>query len=167
MNEYFDWLCRIGRGGGEFSLLHALRSISFFSLIPHDENRSKDGLFLRWEFMRTVDDEIPCTMLEMLVALAEDIAYELQDLPNERDVSEIFWEMLYNIGLEDLDDDCFFEVNGRYFVEEAVQRVIDRTYGPNGEGGLFPLRHNIFDQRQVELWYQAQSYISENYLNLG
>jgi hypothetical protein len=42
----------------------------------------------------------------------------------------------------------------------TCQRVINRTYGPDGSGGLFPLhKPHILDQRRVELWYQMQYYL--------
>lgn len=166
-HDYFEWLCHLVRGEGHFCLLHTLFSISFFSIVPHDENRAQDGLWLRWEFARDMQEDIPCTVLEMLIMLAKRVAYELQDSVNERDTGEIFWEMMHNIGLDSLDDDCFHEVEGRYIVEETVRKVLDRTYRRNGDGGLFPLRKTTFDQREVELWYQAQAYICENYLALN
>lgn len=163
---YFETLSRMVRGGGYSCLLKTLHSLSFFAIIPHDENRAFDGLDLRRQLHVNGTEDIPCTMLEMMIALSEQMAYEVLDSICEIDRADIFWEMIGNLGLGGLDDDAFYELDGRERVELAVERLLNRTYSPNGKGGLFPLRESRFDQREVELWYQAQAYICENYLNL-
>jgi hypothetical protein len=44
-------------------------------------------------------------------------------------------------------------------VDEILERVIGRTYRPDGRGGFFPLRYAEKDQREVELWYQLNAYV--------
>jgi hypothetical protein len=46
---------------------------------------------------------------------------------------------------------------------EILEKVINRTYHSSGKGGLFPLKHAEKDQTEVELWYQMNTYLVENY----
>jgi len=41
--------------------------------------------------------------------------------------------------------------------------VILRRYSKTGKGGLFPLKHPKKDQTEVEIWYQMQQYVMENF----
>jgi hypothetical protein len=48
-------------------------------------------------------------------------------------------------------------------IGRLLAKFNDRSYNPNGRGGLFPLRgKNWEDQRGTELWYQLAHYIEEN-----
>jgi hypothetical protein len=72
---------------------------------------------------------------------------------------EWFWLLLDNLHLSQLSD-------ARSGVSNKVQKTIDiflsRKYQPNGFGGLFPLKHPIQNQQEVEIWYQFHAYIYEN-----
>jgi hypothetical protein len=61
------------------------------------------------------------------------------------------------------DDDDFPTGQAGMLVEQKINRVLERTYKPNGEGGLFPLKNTCKNQKRVEIWYQMNSYIHENY----
>jgi hypothetical protein len=126
-----------------------------------DGNRAEDGKDLRLQFMRekgmTVTDaawlHMPCSVLEMLVALAFKIAFQGGGEQDER-----FWEMIENLGLLECND--AYPPNPE-IVDQILDKVIDRDYAPNGAGGLFPLPEPVKDQRGVELWYQANAYLLE------
>lgn len=140
-----------------WSLMRQLYLKPFVWLIPNDDNRCSDGMALRDQCIEQLDirDVSPkwlarqCTTLEMLIALAGRIAFE-----EGGETNEWFWHLLENLGLSTYNP--YPEE-----VDEALERLIWRTYQPNGHGGLFPLRHAEEDQRQVELWYQMNAYLME------
>ena len=173
-DAYFDWLCRrIIRKKDQEELegfLWELYSIEFRTFVPHDENRAADGLELRNAFLNESTESAdlalilgPCTVLEMLVALAERMDFILFD-PNKGDRSqEWFWTLINNLKLQKYAVDEQSAARKRRFNRVVIKKLIDRTYLENGEGGLFPLRFTRKDQRKVEIWYQMMDYISENF----
>lgn len=128
--------------------------------MPNDDNRMEDGKELRQEFLYEfkVDDtwmNEPCSVLEMLIALARRLAFEVNG-----DTDEWFWHLMYNLGLEQYTDDVFNHVVAED-VDDILDTFLDRKYGHNGEGGLFPLEETRADQTEVEIWYQMSTYLLE------
>ena len=131
--------------------------------MPNDDNRIEDGKKLRYEFLNAqgideVDPEwmsLGCSMLEMLLGLARRASFESDEAS-----TEWFWRFIVNLGLYKYNDKTYTnEVST--IVDETLDRVIFRTYSPNGAGGLFPLTHPRTDQRKVELWYQLSAFLLE------
>ena len=84
--------------------------------------------------------------------------YSLDRLPRASTFSEyLFWIMLDNLGLSEMDD-MHFDIN---IVEQAVDRFLDRDYMADGDGGLFILEFPRRDLRGVEIWYQMCWYLDE------
>lgn len=140
-------------------ILKDLWGIVFYSLVNYDDNRAHDGLELRREYEALTGNkapEGPCTVLEVLIALARRMAFELYDPSygsEEQDIFTSFWELIDNLNL-----------NPRYSSAENRYNInfwLDRKYDRNGRGGAFPLRKTKTDQRKAELWYQLQEYLSE------
>lgn len=137
-----------------------LYTTEYIWLIPNDDNRYEDGRFLREEFiedlgLHDVDPDwlhLGCSMLEMLIALSRRLSFQGEGEPRDW-----FWHLIDNLDLR-YSDNRRFPANR---VEEILNRVIWRTYAPDGSGGLFPLRHPDRDQRDVELWYQLNMYLLE------
>ena len=50
----------------------------------------------------------------------------------------------------------------RDYVEDIVQKFLDRKYSRNGDGGLFTVNRSRYDLRSVEIWYQMCWYLDEN-----
>lgn len=162
---YFSWLVApLDRKWNETfddGLLRHLHSTKFEHFVPNDQNRAADGAALRerflyehpvkssvWEVNGFLDEE--CSVLEMLIALAEHCSYQAGDK-----MCDWFSTYIRNLGL-----------SGKYNpsrTRRALQRLNKRTYSHDGTGGLFPLAHPLEDQRQVELWYQMAAYIIESY----
>ena len=141
-----------------WTLLRDLHSTEFVWLISGDDNRCEDGLDLRREFYRTVmiDADIPwmnlgCSVLEMLSAFGRRAEFD-----TNLSSRQWFWVFLENLGLKDFND---AHPNITRHVDAVLQRLIWRTYQPNGHGGLFPLRSPQHDQRGVEIWYQFCEYL--------
>lgn len=171
-NEYFKWLFDLVCGkrySKPFSyrkLLMHLHGIEFHYLIPKDANRAEDGLSLRWRFAYEMHDlssydeielaEGPCSVLEMMIALAIRCEENIMDDPNIGNrTGQWFWGMIVNLGLGSMMDSRF----DRQFVDDAVARFLNREYEPDGRGGLFTIRHCDRDLRDVEIWYQLCWYL--------
>lgn len=170
IDEYFKWLSfkvdGLSRRDNEYSkLLSLLHDQEFYAVVELDENRLEEGLLQRDKF----EDEIgyptygalerECSILEMLVALAEDFR-ELNN--NKYPTSAYFWEMIENLGLIHCTD-AEWNVTMEHYIFEVLARFLSRDYRPNGMGGLFPLNNPPEDQTDVEIWYQLAAYYNENY----
>lgn len=168
-NEYFEWIFNLVSGESctkELSfrkLLMRLHSIKFVYSIPKDENRAADGISLRRRFaLQNGYEDLseyldgPCSVLEMMVALAIRCEENIMDDPGIGDrTKQWFWEMIANLGLNGMYDSIF----DRQVVEQAVTRLLNREYEPDGRGGLFRVRHCETDLRTVEIWYQLCWYL--------
>lgn len=168
---YFEWLydmmCSI-RYGGEVSyrkLLTYLHSVEFRYFMLNDENRASDGKELRYRFLhyRGCDaDEYdglldePCSVLEMMVALAIRCEENIMDNPEKGNrTTQWFWGMINSLGLGTMMDSRFDEE----YVANVINRFMDRKYAPNGRGGLFTINECDRDLRDVEIWYQLCWYL--------
>ena len=173
--DYFHWLCeQIGVEHGDRSywiLAKELHRRIFVAYVEHDENRESDGEELRDEylyetgFVKKYSIEGECSLLEMLIALARQMDFETGDVyvenGNDNRTDIWFWEMMENLGLDEFDDARYGELGGRAYVGAIIDRLLDREYDADGHGGLFPLKHPIEDQRDVEIWYQMAAYLNE------
>ena len=175
INGYFNWLVklvvgtRFGKGISFNKLLMRLHSTEFIFTMPMDANRASDGVNLRWRYanfksgnnLRLRDDivvtlEGPCSVLEMMVALAIRCEVDIMDDPTIGDrTGQWFWGMVNNLGLGSMRDDTF----DKAYVDECIGRFLDRAYFPDGRGGLFTIRNCDRDLRDVEIWYQLCWYL--------
>lgn len=172
MNErYFKWLYDLVSRPDRldyddlFRLLHRMEFI-ILPTVPQDRNRASDGSYLRYEYLYENPDDIlnrerPCTVLEMMVALAKRLAVEYCG-PNGEANEAVgrpgwFWYMIDNMGLG--------KMYGYNFDERRAVNIIEtmltRSYGPHGEGGLFTVNNPPEDLDYVEIWDQAMWRISE------
>lgn len=174
INEYFEWLVKLVKGdrySKQYSfrkMLVQLHNTKFRYLIPADKNMATSGTDLRYRFaMRHgYEDESdmvldylrgPCSVLEMMVALAMYCEEHIMDNPNIGDrTAQWFWDMIVNLGLGSMTDDRY----DRGRVEDIVERFLDREYDPDGRGGLFRIRHCDRDLRDVEIFHQLCWYLN-------
>lgn len=171
-DEYLVWLLEmVGMRRGWWGLANLLHSIKFRWTIPNDDNRATDGMVLRDKFAyeQGLDNypELsgPCSFLEMLVALARRCDDEIMGDPT-KEPRYAFWfqEFLKNADLMQFSDERSCEIGWEPTdVDKIVDRILDRTYEPDGEGGLFPLKDPKENQRKVEIWYQMSFWLVENY----
>lgn len=171
-NEYFRWMLDMIRNNDHSNtisykkLLTHLHNTTFIFSIHNDQNRAEDGISLRYRFAITqgyedsVEDVIdilngPCSVLEMLVALASHCE-EWMDNPKIGDrTGQWFWGMIVNLGLGSMTDKEFDRKN----VDECIKRFMNREYDPDGKGGLFTIKDCDRDLRTVEIWYQLCWYL--------
>ena len=170
MNDeyYFRWLVNIVSVGNDIpnpagytKVLRLLYSVNFTWTLMMDGNRAEDGVELRHRYYaetgRTLIFTLPCSVLEMMVALADRCETHIMSDPIYGDrTGDWFWGMIYNLGLSELDDLHYDETTAYYI----VRRLLDRTYKRNGEGGLFTV-NNGKDLRKVEIWYQLGWYLND------
>ena len=169
-DEYFEWLfdldCRdrYSKDVSYKKLLMLLHNTKFKYFIPNDKNRADEGLYLRYRFtqVNNYDEEIadyidgPCSVLEMMIALAIHCEENIMDNPDVGDrTTQWFWGMINSLGLGSMMDDRF----DRKYSEMVIQRFLDREYEPNGKGGLFTIPNCKDDLRDVEIWYQLNWYL--------
>lgn len=170
-NDYYEWVCSLV--GGKRSrvityhkLLEHLYNTEFVWSIPKDANRAEDGKDLRWRYTldRLHSREIPecldgpCSVLEMLIALALRCEETIMDDPRYGNRSgQWFWEMIGNLGLTSLTDDKY----DKRLAQGIINRFLNRDYEPNGEGGLFVIRHCDDDLRRVEIWVQMLWHLND------
>lgn len=167
-NAYFEWLydlvCenRYHPDNSQRKLLMQLHDTEFTYLIPRDKNRAEDGKALRYRFAKThhhdesVDyvmdclDE-PCSVLEMMVALAVRCEEDYMDDPRYGNrAAQWFWEMIVSLGLGSMFDSRY----DKQYVDDILRRFLDRRYDPDGRGGLFRVRNCSLDLRKMEIWQQ-------------
>ena len=171
MNEYLDFLCNVvGRAYEYDKLLRHLHGIEFYSLVPNDDNRGVDGEQLRTIFIDEVGPQGstslptgPCTVLEMLIGVSYRLEFELLGGRFERPASDWFWVLIDNLELEWCDTVLYSRLDSVREVDERVKNLLERNYGTDGHGGLFPLKRATKDQRRIEIWYQMSSWLLENY----
>ena len=165
--EYFLWLCGLVDIGatdhGRRELLWILFNEKFVYKIPKDDNRAADGLDLRERWRKGFHYNAPCSVLEMLIALAYRMDFNISEVGEPEKPGKWFWEMIENLRLEEFTGRKSIDKDVMFQNMSILDTWLQRTYHPNGRGGLFPLRNPQKDQRKVEIWYQMMFYIMENY----
>ncbi len=168
--DYFEYLIGLIEGPDRladnyYELLENLFLEEFWWVILRDENRAKDGLGLRSDFCRYEGWDSPdiyghldgrCSILEMMIALAKRCDSDLMYDFDEGDRTyKWFWEMIDSLGLGDM-------VDGSFDYDKFI-RIIDiflnRTYGTDGNGGLFYVKNCQKDLTKMEIWDQLNCYV--------
>lgn len=162
-DKYFNVLCSLVKTdlpqySAYHKLLAKLYSERFTWILPMDQNRALAGLRLR-DIYGYVSDE-PCSILEMLIALSQDCEIMIMQEDEMGDRTFIwFWDMIQNLGLLGMSDYAYDED----FVNYSLDIFLNRKYDRHGRGGIFYVERPRRDMRKVELWYQMNWYLSENF----
>ena len=175
LNSYFNWVCSIAiddsaKRQSYYLLLRGLWDTPFVYSIELDKNREIDGRNLRYTFgdmhgysIEEVEDYLddrPCSVLEMMVALACRCEEQIMQNPlGDNKTSFWFMEMIKTLRLLPMVDSRF---DYMYF-DECMTTFLNRLYLPNGYGGLFKVDNPRRDMRDTEIWYQCMWYL-ESYL---
>ena len=168
--KYFNWMYKMmcdGETKKYYELFRFLHRTKFRYSVAMDENREIDGECLRHRFAdecmyshEKIVESIgnsQCSVLEMLIALSVRCEEQIMFDPELGDHPERwFWKMIENLGLIEMDDRHFDED----YVNDIVQRFLDRRYKSNGDGGLFTVNNCKYDMRKAEIWYQLNWYLS-------
>lgn len=172
---YFQWMIHLvcengyGRRRSHLKLFFLLHETEFIYTMDMDANRADDGMDLRYRFayecgmkaeeVREYLDDRPCSIFEMMVALAQRCEEQIMDNPDDGNrTGKWFFDMLKSLGLTMMDDSRF----DRLTTMDILIRFMRRDYEESGQGGLFTLRYPKFDMRNIEIWYQMMAYLEEN-----
>ena len=170
-NRYMCWLLkRVGFLDENYDLLmEALHNTTFIFTIERDQNRAEDGIYLReiyldlfangYDLPEDFEFHKDVSVLEMLVALACRMENEYVGDPGDPHPERIFWQFLVNLGFEGYTNRKI-RVN---LVAKNLENWMMRQFDFHGNGGIFPVKRPMQDQRKVEIWSQMQEYIDENY----
>ena len=201
--DYFDWLCRLvgAHPTGPFCnyshLLTRLFQTDFAIVRDFDNNRAVNGKYLRYYYDSNRDDfgtndqspyhgtgdfyyqnqHYPCSVLEMMIALAKDI--DTQYLySNDCRLLIWFWIMIESMGLANYKDGYWDHESERNDVDWILRAFNLDAYELTPEGEyrptvlLFPIRniegyqqiHNLWEQ--MIIWYnQNINYLDSLYIN--
>lgn len=162
--RYFKWLLRIiDPTEVSHDFMNLLFEMPFMYQKSGDEARAKDGLSLRTKYQDEEDPDFeydePCSVLEMMIALAfraEDILYDPSDGTH---APSIFWQMVASMGIKNAANDKF----DYYDARRKIFGMMGRKYTHNGKGGLFYIPSCNEDLREVEIWYQMLWYVNKYY----
>lgn len=176
--DYFSYLSEMVYIDGRYNdqtywvLAKTLWDTDYIWSIGLDEDRAIDGMALRKRYQAdggTDGYDGPCTVMEMLVALAERMNDIFDELDGENKTPIFFWEMVENLDLGSYSDEIFELYPARTHgylnrMDRKLERWMDRRFDYDGSGSPFPLQNPRCDQREVDLYYQANLYLTENYL---
>ena len=171
-DEYFEWMCqlvydqRYTRGLSYRNLLIHLHNIDFQYSLPMDGNRAEDGIDLRYRFgyenkyespmIDSYLDNRPCSVLEMLIALAFRCEENIMRDPDIGDrTGQWFWNMIVSLGLGSMND-SHFDAN---YTDKVIFCFMEHKYKRNGKGGLFTIECCEHDMRSAEIWWQMNWYL--------
>lgn len=174
VEKYFEWLYKLVSSNRYREpltyrkLLLKLYHTEFTWTIDKDRNRADDGIALRYDYFArefniddsTIDDNLnfPCSVLEMMVALAIRCEQTIMDNPDFGNrTGQWFWDMISNLGLGGMFDDIFDPV----YVKEVIDTFLQRQYSSDGVGGLFRINDRSEDLRDVEIWCQLCWYLDK------
>ena len=169
-SDYFEWMYGLmcdGRFANTITyrqLFTFLHETEFIHFVPHDENRAADGIDLRYRFCSLHDCEDlecyldgPCSILEMMVALAIRCEERIMSDPEKGDrTAQWFWSMVKSLGLASMTDYSYNE----WLVNDVITRFLERDYDPDGKGGLFTIKRWNRDARDAEIWHQLMAYLN-------
>ena len=160
-SDYYIWLrdlvCCIPPYN---QLLKTLDSIEYRWVFTLDANRASGGINLRTRYAdehSVNEDDVrtgPCTVLEMLIGVAEAMDDQLCC-----GLAHCFWDLIGNLGLSVCTDQDFDEA----YVIGIIENLLDHNYASDGEGSLFPLHEYHGDCRNLDIWSQMNAWINENY----
>ena len=169
--KYFRWILRsAGVSTAYADRMRLMHNTPFEVMMERDINRAEDGENLRYRFGAVCGvpdsviaislDILPCSVLEMLSALALRAGEQVFGSPYVKEGAQwIFSETMRNLGI-------FDAPYGR--VNDILRRLNLREYGRDGRGGPFYIRFmhledaNKFNMHESELWYQMMAYINHN-----
>ena len=158
MSDYYYWLESLVNDGNHNKLIRYLYEYPYRWQFTLDQNRAAGGLNLRNRYANENGVNVqdvgrgPCSVLEMLIALADRMTEIL-----ERDIYDWFWVLIKNLKLDRFDDAHFDDI------DYILNHWLDREYDSSGDGSLFPLSGYSGDVRSLDTWSQMNAWIAENY----
>ena len=137
------------------SIIEMMWNIPFRPLMELDENRISDVYNIRdiygWDYVSKEP-----SVLEILVTMAINCEDEIMTNDEYGNRTYIwFWSMYDNLGLD--------QVESLEEAEDIIFDFMDRSYDSQGHGSIFYTRYHNRDFRELDLWWQMQMWLTENY----
>lgn len=161
---YAEWIQMLVDRDHEYTaVMELLYRTEFTWVLDKDENRATDGCVLRARYAEISGEEWldwyedwPCSVLEMLVALAYKIDDQMYEPTTGHVPERWFWVMMENLGLTRYPDLVFYEdpTNSEEYVLARIQIFMDRKPGPS----LFP-----GVDKNAEIWQQMNQWIMQTF----
>lgn len=158
------------------ALLSLLFNKEYKWSIRMDETRAAYVKIAREEFLEKLNltneqyDEwswalcSPPRLLEVLLMLAKQME-DAFGFADEKNIPNWFWMMLSNLGISEYDDRRLGTKEAD-IINQKLDIWLNRHFEPDGTGSPFPLKGVCLDQRTVDLWQQANLYVTENFQTL-
>lgn len=165
--QYYEHLTRIidlnNQSPGYSKLINQLFHTEYiYNPRNNDVNRSIDGKELRKKYSGYLPEDyvigFPCSVLEMMVALAIRIETDIMGEPGDDHPERWFWAMVKNSVLGRYTDKNYSLTD----VEYAIYDILTHRFDSHGTGSFFPIK-GAWDAREMELWQQANTWLIENY----
>ena len=166
--SYFNWLVSVVQHPfHDFSpLLWELFQTKFIPLVPHDENRIEDVFALRERYVKETRGRFQTALIpsifEVMITLSNRMWVVGYNPEDDMDPASWFWRLIDNLGFGEYYGE-FPDAATRDDIIERLEVLVNREYDHNGSGGLFPLGYPEEDQTEVEVYYQMQAWMGENY----
>lgn len=173
--SYFEWMRRkVYDNSHPMSysykrLLSYLYETEYHFTLDLDANRASDGIGLRYQYayehgIPYCDVEMaikdgPCSVLEMMVALAIKCEEMMEDVSVGDRTGQWFWLMIVNLGFSGMPDHSFDLIIAKHI----LARFFANQYSPDGHGGLFVIEHCDHDLTQVDIYTQMYWYINATF----
>lgn len=158
--DYFNWLHqKYGNPEYNTELFKVLANTEYKWQFVLDSNRASAGLLLRTNFAYDAGvyqsdvAEGPCSVLEMLCALAEDMCREC----GQYNAKHMFVELLMNLGLDP------FKMYHEGAIKAAVDVWLNRKYMNHGFGNIFFIPTYNGDLKKLDTWTQMTIYLNYKY----
>lgn len=144
-------------------LCEALLMVEFEPIVGNDGDRAEDGMDLRREFEMLIEapesDISPCSMLEMLVAVAIRTAELMYEGDEGESPGHYFWVFLNNLGLSKMKNTGDFRKKQKIIVD-----ICDRFLDPDDESvDIVRVKHPPKRWSKLEIWKKINWFLTENY----
>lgn len=134
--NYTRWLIQRGCLENYSELASVWDEIDFVWYIPEDEDKAIQALRMRDEYCyetgMSSPRQAPASFLEVFVSITDTLTAMLY-----QDREEFTKSILLNVGARSYSDDVRLPSEIHDCALDIAERVMYRTYGRNGSGGLF------------------------------
>lgn len=154
-----------------------LHNIEYRSTIEEDDNRIRDALSMREDYINSApydmdideltDEDVlylrgmSVSVFEIMMCLARRIEEIFEDNNKGDRTKEWFYMFLKNLDIDDIMSQRY-SFDRERFIKESIDKWLDREYEANGENGnIFIISDPLLDLRRIQTWDQMQVWASE------
>ena len=150
------------------NLIVLLSNVQFDCTLHSDSPRVEDAFTLRDEYveqagsLESSDRRLygPASVLEVLVVMAIRFDMEVYGDPGEPKPDVLFLGWLNNLGI--VVPDAEWSVENSNNILSKLSKWMQRSYGDDGKGSIFPLKSVTFGFSESDMWRQMHIFYYEN-----